>query len=78
MTALTEEDIADWGNQMETTPSAKTGRVPAPKAICNKHGFLSGALGAAVPKHIPANPAAGRRLLHGADDEERDMRDAVM
>lgn len=26
------------------------------------HRVLSGALGAAVPKHIPANPAAGRRL----------------
>ncbi|CAM3377717.1 site-specific integrase [Mycobacterium colombiense] len=59
---LTEEDIATWVKQLESTPRAKTGRVPTPKTIKNLHGFLSGALGAAVPKYIPANPAAGRRL----------------
>jgi integrase len=49
--------------------------VPTPKTIKNLHGFLSAALGAAVPKHITANPAAGRRLPRttgettvGADD----------
>ncbi|ORW32712.1 integrase [Mycobacterium paraense] len=76
---LTEEDIAAWVQHLETTPRAKTGRVPTPKTIRNLHGFLSAALGAAVPKHIPANPAAGRRLprttgavVTGAADDMED------
>jgi integrase len=32
------------------------------KTISNKHGFLSSALNAAVPKRIPFNPAASQRL----------------
>jgi len=66
--ALTEEDIARWVQNMEDDgASAKT--------IKNKHGFLSGALSAAVPKHIPANPAAGRRLPRGeGTDEDDEMR----
>lgn len=71
---LAEEDIARWVKHMETTPSKKTGRPAAPKTIRNKHGFLSGALAAAVPKHLPANPAAGRRLSRGDDEAETDMR----
>jgi integrase len=59
---LTEDDIAGWVKSLETTIRPKTGRVLTPKSIRNLHGFLSGALAAAVPKHIPANPAAGRRL----------------
>jgi integrase len=62
---LTEDDIAEWVQQLATTPRAKTGRVPMPKTIRNLHGFLSAALGAAAarkPPLIPANPAAGRRL----------------
>jgi len=62
LTKLTEEDIAAWVNTMASTPRVKTGRPPAPKSIANWHGFLSAALGAAVPKLIPANPAAGRKL----------------
>lgn len=68
LTRLTEEHIAAWVKRLETTKRAKTGRVPSPKTIANIHGFLSGALGAAVPKHIPANPCAGRRLPRSTGD----------
>jgi len=76
---LTEEDIAGWVKKLESTPRAKTGRVPTPKTIKNLHGFLSGGLAAAVPKHIPANPAAGRRLPRTtgevtADDDGDEIR----
>ncbi|MGO9030579.1 tyrosine-type recombinase/integrase [Mycobacterium sp.] len=77
---LSEEDIALWVKGLETTIRPKTGRVLKPKSIHNLHGFLSGALGAAVPKHIPANPAAGRRLprttgdaTEGEDDDDLRM-----
>jgi integrase len=77
---LAEEDIARWVKHLEVTPRAKTGRVPRPKTIANMHGFLSGALSAAVPKHIPANVAAGRTLPRktgdgddGDDDEIRTL-----
>lgn len=75
LAALTEEDIARWVQRMETEPSAKTKRVVSPKTIQNKHGFLSGALAAAVrAKHIPSNPAAGRSLPRktGTDDSDGD------
>jgi integrase len=78
--ALAEEDIAVWVKNMEVTKSKKTGRVPKPKTIANRHGFLSGALGAAVAKGlIPANPAAGRRLPRttgdpNENDDDHDMR----
>jgi integrase len=63
LTALRAEDIGRWVKQMETTPTTTTGRPLTPKTIKNKHGFLSGALAAAVLKgHLAANPAAGRRL----------------
>lgn len=81
LSALTEEDISAWVKWMETTTSPKTGRVITPKTLRNKYGFLSGALGAAVGKHIGANPAAGRRLPRttGAaveldDEDSTDMR----
>lgn len=73
LAALTGEDIARWVKRMETEPSAKTGRVVAPKTIKNKHGFLSGALAAAAAKGlIPANPAAGRRLPRKTGDSDDD------
>jgi integrase len=59
---LTEEDIAAWVKHLETAKGSH-------KTIKNKHGFLSGALAAAVPRHIPANPAAGRRLPRGKGDD---------
>lgn len=78
LTELTEEDIAAWVKRMETEPSAKTGRVVKPKTIHNKHGFLSGALSAAVPKYIPANPAAGRSLPRQTGDLDDDDDGAEM
>lgn len=68
LTALTEEDIAAWVHKLETTKSQR-GTPLAPKTIKNLHGFLSAALKAAVPRYIPANPAAGRRLPRGSGDE---------
>lgn len=78
---LEPEDIGRWIKHLETTKRAKTGRVLAPKSIKNLHGFLSGALNAAVEKnHIPGNPAAGRTLPRTTgdidefdDDEDRRM-----
>ncbi len=53
LSALINEDVAEWFNNL--SGSAKT------KA--NKHGFLSGALNAAVRKHqMDANPCDGNRL----------------
>ncbi|OBK92606.1 integrase [Mycobacterium sp. 1245499.0] len=81
LTALKAEDIGRWVKHMETTPSPKTGKPLSPKSIKNKHGFLSGALGAAVIKgEIPSNPAAGRRLprITGDSDEFREDGDLRM
>lgn len=69
LTELTENDIALWVQGMQSS-TTKRGKPPSAKTISNKHGFLSGALAAAVPKHIPANPAAGRRLPRGDGDDD--------
>ena len=53
--SLTREDIAQWVNAMAENGSSG-------KTIANKHGLLSAALTAAVPTHIPFNPAAGQKL----------------
>lgn len=63
LTALTPDDIALWVNHLEASGNS-------PKTIRNKHGFLSAALGKAVPEHIPSNPAAGRRLPRGSGDDD--------
>lgn len=68
LTGLTEEDVARWVRHLETTDSSR-GRPRSPKTIKNMHGFLSGALAAGVPRYLPANPAAGRRLPKGEGDE---------
>jgi integrase len=69
LATLAEQDIAAWVKHLETTDSAR-GRPRSPKTIKNIHGFLSGALGAAVKvREIPVNPAAGRRLPKGGGDE---------
>jgi integrase len=53
LAALTNADAAQWLNSL--TGSAKT--------AANKHGFLAGALNAAVrARHISANPCDGNRL----------------
>ncbi len=58
---------------METN-GGRRGTGHSPKTLRNKYGFLSGALGAAVPKLIPANPCAGRRLPRGDGESDHDMR----
>jgi integrase len=59
--ALTNADVAQWLNSL--TGSAKT--------AANKHGFLAGALNAAVrARHISANPCDGNRLRR---DEPAEM-----
>jgi integrase len=53
LTALTNDDVARWLNSLGGSAKTKT----------NKHGFLSGALNAAVRKHqLDANPCDGNRL----------------
>jgi integrase len=48
------------------------GWVPSAKTITNKHGFLAGALNAAVTAgHIPANPCTGMGMPR--DDDPREM-----
>jgi integrase len=69
---LQAEDIARWVKRMETEPSPKTKRVVSPKTIANRHGFLSGALAAAVGRHIQANPCAGRTLPRKTGDDDDD------
>jgi integrase len=55
LTELSRVDLSRWVNTMQADGASG-------KTISNKVGFLSGCLNAAVPKHIPANPAAGIRL----------------
>lgn len=69
LAALSEEDIAKWVKRMETTGGRK-GTGHSSKTLRNKYGFLSGALNAAVGKHITANPAAGRRLPRDGEDSD--------
>jgi integrase len=61
LAGLTPDDIGLWVKHLEASGNS-------PKTIQNKHGFLSAALGRAVPAHIPSNPAAGRRLPRGKGD----------
>lgn len=68
LTELTDTDVAGWVRHLETVASRR-GKPYAPKTIKNMHGFLSAALATAVPRYIPANPAAGRRLPKGTGDE---------
>jgi hypothetical protein len=59
--ALTNADVAEWLNS--PTGAAKT--------AANKHGFLAGALNAAVrARHLPANPCDGNKLRR---DEPAEM-----
>jgi integrase len=60
LSALTNHDVAAWLNSL--TGSAKT--------AANKHGFLAGALNAAVRAgHLSANPCDGNRLRRDAPSE---------
>jgi integrase len=60
LAALTNADVAQWLNSL--TGSAKT--------AANKHGFLAGALNAAIrAQHISANPCDGNRMRRDAPSE---------
>jgi integrase len=70
--ALGRDDVAKWMQWLQEFGAADRNgnrRQASAKTIANKHGFLSAALAAAVPKHIPANPAAERRLPQGGASE---------
>lgn len=74
LNALSEDDISRWVKHLEETPTRRGKKISAKtlsnKTLSNKYGFLSGALNAAVPKQIPANPAAGRKLIRAAGGED--------
>lgn len=60
---IAKEDVIAWVRERTDTPSAQTGRPPAPKTIRNEHGLLSTVLAYAVEcGHITTNPAKGVRL----------------
>jgi integrase len=60
LSALTNHDVAAWLNNLPG--SAKT--------AANKHGFLAGALNAAVrDRHLSANPCDGNRMPRDAPTE---------
>lgn len=62
LTALSRDDVARWINDMQQ-PDEDTGRITSGKTIANKHGFLAGALNAAVRDGLlKANPCEGNRL----------------
>ncbi|AVO21646.1 integrase [Mycobacterium phage MooMoo] len=71
LSKLSEDDIARWVKVMETT-GGRGGDGHSPKTLRNKYGFLSGALNAAIPRYLTANPAAGRRLPRGDADDAND------
>jgi integrase len=58
-----KDRVRAWVNELEKAPGRKEGTTASGKTIKNKHGFLSGALSAAVEaKLIDANPCRGVRL----------------
>jgi len=70
LAALTREHIAVWIKGMQE-PNSK-GKTPSAKTVTIKHGFLAGALNAAVAAgHLPANPCSGMRMPR--DDDPREM-----
>jgi integrase len=72
LTALTHIDVAQWVQRLQL-PNAR-GKIPSAKTVTNKHGFVAGALNAAVshnPPIIPANPCTGLGMPN--DDDHREM-----
>ena len=60
LAALSSDHVKLWLKDMAEPD--EDGWQPSAKTIRNKHGLLAGALNAAVPKHIAANPCEGIRL----------------
>lgn len=74
LTKLTATDVADWVDWMQANGGRK-GAGHAPKTIANKHGFLAGALNAAVKAgKIASNPCDRTRLPRSAGETDHDMR----
>lgn len=70
LVALTRDHVSVWIRRMQQ-PNDK-GKSASAKTVTNKHGFLAGALNAAVRAgHIPANPCSGLRMPR--DDDPREM-----
>ncbi|BAJ32376.1 hypothetical protein KSE_66170 [Kitasatospora setae KM-6054] len=56
---VTDDLLDELYRMLETEPCpTNRGKPLGAKSVRHVHNILSGALGAAVPKHIPANPAA--------------------
>ncbi len=56
---VTDDTLDDLYRMLETAPCpANKGKPLGAKSVRHVHNILSGALGSAVPKLIPANPAA--------------------
>lgn len=82
LAALTDEDIVGWVQSLRN----RNGALPSGKTVANKHGYLAGALNAAVVRgHLKANPCDGIKLPSWEREEmvflERDeyviLRDAI-
>lgn len=59
LAALTADDVAGWMNNLRN----RDGKTPSGKTVANKHGYLAGALNAAVARgHIKSNPCDGVKL----------------
>jgi integrase len=59
LVALTPDDMSGWVNGMRN----RNGSIPSGKTVANKHGFVAGALNAAVQRgHIKFNPCEHVRL----------------
>jgi integrase len=69
LAALTRDDVVQWIKGMQEPD--EDGKKPSSKTLANKRGFLAGALNAAVPKHIVANPCVDIDLP--PDDEPHEM-----
>ena len=69
LAALTRDHIVAWVKEM--LEPDEDGRTPSSKTLANKRGFLAGALNAAIPKHILANPCVDINLPR--DDEAHEM-----
>ena len=74
LTSVTPADVADWVAWLQEN-GGRGGDGNAPKTISNKHGYLAGAMRAAVRAgKLAANPCEGTRLPRKSGDTDHDMR----
>lgn len=73
---LTRAEVRRWKHALETTPSAKTGRLPAPQTVKNLLNLLRTSLAEAVERgELDVNPALDVRAAR--DTKERKAKSAV-